>query len=141
MRLLVCEPGAPIFREGERDDRFYVILDGRVEVLRVSSDGDPAPLVVLEPGDSLGETALVCDLPRTASAIPRNPARLLTLSRDDFMALCDRSPHLGVQVALGLSQVIAERMRLTNRLLKEAQAGPIRPEESEIERHRSGESS
>ncbi len=141
MRPRTCPPESPIFREGDRDECLYVVLEGRVQVLRSASE---IPPVCLGPGDFFGETALIAGFPRSASAIPLDPVRLLSLSRADFARLCDRHPQLGAQIAVHLSQVIAERLRQTNSLLKEAQARRPRtgdagaPEESEILRHRPG---
>jgi CRP-like cAMP-binding protein len=144
MRLRVCPPDAPVFREGDRDDRLYVILEGRVEVLRGPAKLPPVAPVYLGPGEFFGETALIDDAPRTASVVPVEATRLLSLSRPDFRALCERYPEIGVQVVILLSQIIAERLRETNRLLKETQAPRPQPqeaevpEESEILRHRAG---
>ena len=141
MRHRTCPPGTPIFHEGERDERLYVVLEGRVQILRAVSEIPPA---CLGPGEFFGETALIAEFPRSASAVPLDPVHLLSLSRSDFVRLCDRHPHIGVQIAIHLSQVIAERLRQTNHLLKEAQThGPQTeeaevPEESEILRHRPG---
>ncbi|MCW2971904.1 MAG: putative transrane protein [Thermoleophilia bacterium] len=51
-----------IIREGDLGDRFYILLDGHVDILR--SDEIVARL---QPGDFFGETALLLDTPRTAS--------------------------------------------------------------------------
>ncbi|MSS72797.1 MAG: cyclic nucleotide-binding domain-containing protein [Candidatus Latescibacteria bacterium] len=144
MRLRVCPPEVPIFREGDRDEHLYIVVEGRIEIFR-----DPAktPLeapVSLGPGEFFGETALIADAPRTASIIPTETTRLLSLSRSDFRTFCARHPRLGVQIIIHLSQVIAERLRETNRLLKEAQAPRPKtqetevPEESEILRPKAG---
>lgn len=144
MRLRICPPDAPIFRAGERDDRFYVVVDGRVEILRSPAGTTPVAPVGLGPGEFFGEMALIDDAPRSASAIPIGTTQLLSLSRSDFMALCERHPRIGIQIIIRLSQVIAERLRQTNRMLKEAQAHKPQPqaaevpEESEILRHKTG---
>jgi len=144
MRLRVCSPEAPVFREGDQDDHLYVIQEGCVEVLRGAAPPPPGVPVRLGPGEFFGETALIDDAPRTASAVPVEATRLLSLSRSDFRALCEAHPRIGIQIVIHLSLVIAERMRETNRLLKETQAHRSQPqeaevpEESEILRHKAG---
>lgn len=144
MRLRICPPDVPIFCEGEGDEHLYVIVEGRIRILRDPAKTPPVAPVSLGPGEFFGETALIIDAPRTASAIPAEMARLLSLSRSDFRALCERHPRIGIQIVIHLSQVIAERLRETNRLLKEAQAPKPQPqeaevpEESEILRHKAG---
>lgn len=51
-----------IIREGELGDRFYILLDGHVDILRSNE-----VVARLDPGDFFGETALLLDTPRTAS--------------------------------------------------------------------------
>ncbi|MBI2952125.1 cyclic nucleotide-binding domain-containing protein [bacterium] len=144
MRLSVCPPDAPIFREGERDEHFYVVVEGRIDILRRPAKTPSPEPVCLGPGEFFGETALIADAPRTASAIPAETTRLLSLSRADFRALCERHPRIGIQIVMQISSVIAGRLRETNRLLKEAQAPRSQPqeaevpEESEILRHKAG---
>lgn len=144
MRLSVYPPDAPIFREGERDERLYIVLEGRIDILRDTARTSPPPPIRLGPGEFFGETALIDDAPRTASAISAETSRLLSLSRADFRALCERHPRIGIQMVMQIASVIAERLRETNRLLKGAQAPRSQsqeaevPEESEILRHKPG---
>lgn len=141
MRPLALPAGATIFHEGDLDELLHVVVEGRVRIHRSASEMAPA---LLGPGDFFGETSLIAEFPRTASAVSLDPVRLLTLSRSDFVKLCGSDPHIGVQIAVNLSQVVAERLRQTNHLLKEAQTGgskgeePEVPEESEILRHGTG---
>jgi MFS family permease len=76
-----AEPGEVIIRQGQLGDRYYLIEDGRVEVL---VDGLPRPS--RGPGESFGEIALVRNVPRSATVRAASPVRLLWLSRDDFLA-------------------------------------------------------
>jgi CRP/FNR family transcriptional regulator, cyclic AMP receptor protein len=48
------EPDRLIFREGEPSNRFYLILEGKVEVESESKEGDGVPVATLGPGDGLG---------------------------------------------------------------------------------------
>ena len=48
------EPGRQIFNEGEPSNRFYLILEGKVEVESESKEGDKVSVGILGPGDGLG---------------------------------------------------------------------------------------
>lgn len=73
-------PGAPVLREGEAGDRFYVVLAG---MLAVSQEAMGARRL-LRPGDYFGEVALAMDVPRTASVHALTPALVASCDRETF---------------------------------------------------------
>lgn len=79
--LLVADVGVDIVRQGDPGDRFYIVREGRAEVLI-----DKFVVSVLSRGQSFGERALLRDSPRAATVRSLTPMRLLVLSRSDFLA-------------------------------------------------------
>ena len=73
--------GATLFQQGDHGDRFYLVRSGEVEIL--VEDGPPK---VVGPGGSLGEIALLRDIPRTATVGARTDSDLYALERDEFLA-------------------------------------------------------
>ena len=73
-----------IFREHERGDEAFIILDGEVEILKETEDGSER-LRILKKGAMFGEMALIDDETRMASAKTFNgPADLLVIDRNTF---------------------------------------------------------
>ncbi len=76
--------GEAIIRQGEAGDRFYIVHQGHVEVRQRDERGISAVVNQLGRGGHFGETALLRDVPRTASCVATVPTTLLCLSRGDF---------------------------------------------------------
>ena len=73
-------PGTVLVREGEPDDRFYVLLAGVLAV----SQRDLGARSVLRPGDYFGEVAPAMDEPRTATVSAMTPAVVASCDRATF---------------------------------------------------------
>jgi CRP/FNR family transcriptional regulator, cyclic AMP receptor protein len=98
-------PGDFLFREGEKGDKMYVLLEGEVDVFL----GD----FVLETagaGSLLGEMALIDDSPRTANAVAKSPSRLAKIDRRRFHFLVQQTPHFATHVM----KMLADRLRHMN---------------------------
>jgi CRP-like cAMP-binding protein len=98
-------PGDFLFREGDRGEKVYVLLEGEMEILL----GD----LVLEnagPGTLIGEMALIDDSPRTASAVAKTSCRLAEIDRRRFHFLVQQTPHFATHVM----KTLADRLRHMN---------------------------
>jgi MFS family permease len=72
--------GEPVFEQGDRGDRFYVVEGGEALVM---VDGLEAARA--RRGDFFGEIALLRDVPRTASVIAKEDLELWSIERADFL--------------------------------------------------------
>jgi len=98
-------PGEFLFREGDKGEKMYVLLEGEVDIFL----GD----FILEtagPGALLGEMALIDDSPRTAHAVAKTPARLAQIDRRRFHFLVQQTPHFATHVM----KTLADRLRHMN---------------------------
>ena len=82
--------GAEIIRQGAEGDKFYIIREGDVEVFK-QKDGKEEFLVKLGPGDLFGELALLKKEPRAATVRALSKVELLTLSKEIFMSVVEKS--------------------------------------------------
>jgi CRP-like cAMP-binding protein len=85
--------GQAVINEGESGDRFYVIDAGLVAILKSSpSSAPPVEVNRLGPGSYFGETALLRDIPRTATVTAVTDLVLYALDCRPFLEAVTRSP-------------------------------------------------
>jgi len=131
------QAGEVIFREGAQADRFYIVLEGAVEVWKGRE-----LLAVHAPGHLFGEMALIDELPRSATVVVKERARLAHIDRDDFHQIIRENSHIAVPILRSLSDMVrrsnenfveslrARNLELekSNRALHEAQEELLRKE-------------
>jgi CRP-like cAMP-binding protein len=105
LSVCVYSPGSIIFREGEVGDRFYIILDGDVEVIKAIGTSDERNLGVRSQGQFIGELSLINrDHLRTATVRSIGSVRLWEMTLAEFDALLARQPTLAYEVVNVLGQ-------------------------------------
>ncbi|GAB4187710.1 MAG: FAD-dependent oxidoreductase [Simkaniaceae bacterium] len=78
------EEGEIIFNEGDVGDYLYIIVEGKVEVIK---EGKAKPLATLGKGEFFGEMALLNQKTRTATIRCIEPTDVLALRKADFGVL------------------------------------------------------
>ena len=99
--------GERIFEEGAPADGLFVVMEGRVRLVRVARGGREQILHSEGPGATLGEVPLLDGGGYVATAVAAEPSRLLYLPRGAVVDACRRHPD----VALGIIRVLARRVR------------------------------
>jgi CRP-like cAMP-binding protein len=102
---LQIAPGDSLFREGEKGEKMYVLLEGEMEIRL----GDFV-LETVRQGALIGEMALIDDNPRTASVVAKTPCRLAEIDRRRFHFLVQQTPHFATHVM----KTLADRLRHMN---------------------------
>jgi len=115
------EPGRQIFHEGEPSNRFYLILEGKVEVESESEKDNPVSVGTLGPGDGLGWSWLFPPHYAQFSMRAIEPTktiffygtRLLQQCEDDHdfgYVLMKRFAEEAIKNLKGIQQILAERV-------------------------------
>jgi len=109
------EPGERVIQVGEIGDKFYVVVEGELDIAAGNVQATAAG------GDYFGEIALLRDVPRTATVTARTKALLYALPRNAFLATV--TSH---SAAYAAGQDVAE-MRLTRDSCEPTGLGPAGP--------------
>lgn len=115
-KIVALDAGQYPFKEGDREDYVYVILEGQIDIcMRVPNRGDQC-IYTAEPLDVVGWSSLTPMVrQRTTSTVARQPARLLALDGEGLRQLCDEDHDLGYIIMRRTANVVASRL-LTIRL-------------------------
>ena len=108
-------PGEFVFWEGDAPDSFYIVIEGRVKVLKHSSLGKEFIIAFFGPGEMFGEVAVFQDRPYPASAQAAADTKVLRIRREDFLSFVSQRP----QVVLRIISVLGERLRDAQGRLKD----------------------
>lgn len=105
--------GETLFREGTEGDKVYVVLTGKMKLVKASADGRENLLAVIGPGEMFGELSLFDPIPRTSSAVAVSDSELAALAHKELRPWISAHPD----VALQLLRALAQRLRRTNELM------------------------
>ncbi|HVR41844.1 MAG TPA: cyclic nucleotide-binding domain-containing protein [Thermoanaerobaculia bacterium] len=107
--------GSVVFREGEKGDKLYIVLDGRVRISKFIPGVGEEALAVLDRGDFFGEMALIDDKPRSADAKAHEmDATVLSIDRATLKEVLAMDPGASLQLLSLLCRMISHRLREIN---------------------------
>lgn len=99
-----------IFEEGAAGRELFVVLDGKVDILK-NSGADKTLIVTLGKGEFFGEMAVIDGSARSATAVAANEgARVMRINHARFVYLVSQQPAFALMVMDALSK----RLRASN---------------------------
>jgi K+-sensing histidine kinase KdpD len=104
--------GETIFDEQTKERDLYLILTGKVHVIKYTKTGTESLLAVLHEGDFFGELSLIDDFPRSARAVADTDSTIISLSYEHYATLLNRSKAF----ARNMLQRLALRLRTLDQL-------------------------
>lgn len=113
------ERGRVLLNEGESSPRYFILLDGEVEVIKALGTPDERLLAVRGGGSFIGEMSLFSEDGRpTASVRAKSPLHLLEMSQEDLDGLLQRHPMFSYEMMRTLSRRLEESENITIRDLR-----------------------
>jgi CRP/FNR family cyclic AMP-dependent transcriptional regulator len=111
--------GDELFHQGDDGDAAYVILEGAADIL-VDTPKGSIKVATLSKNDIIGEIAILCDVPRTATVVAHDDLETLRVSKDGFFHLVTQFPQVGIEVM----RALAAKLHRTTQELSAARAKP-----------------
>jgi CRP-like cAMP-binding protein len=109
--------GDVLCRQGDEGDAAFVIIEGTAEV-SIETDKGPLTVATLTDHDLVGEIALLCEVPRTATVTASGPLEALRITKELFYQLIAEFPEIAVEIM----RELAHRLERANAQLREAVA-------------------
>ena len=114
---IAFEAGHILFNQGDTGDAAYIVIEGEAEVL-VNGPVGRIQVAVLGRNAIVGEIAILCDVPRTATIRARERLVCLLISKELFLRLINEFP----QIAVAVVRELAHRIEMDNVKLQAALA-------------------
>ncbi len=100
--------GDLLFSEGEVAEGFFVVLDGKVKVYKLSAEGKERILHVIQPGGTFAEAAIFGDGLYPAYAETLQTCKLLFLPKAGFLGLLMGNGRIAINMIAGLSKFLRQ---------------------------------
>ena len=104
--------GEEMFHQGDIADAAYIILDGRADVV-IDTPGGPLKVADVKRDAFVGDMAILCDVPRTATIVATEDLTALKITKDLFFRMVSDFPTISIEVM----RVLAQRLQHANELL------------------------
>ena len=117
------KPGQELFHQGDEGDAAYLILSGEADVIADTPSGE-VPVATVGQNAVVGEIAILCEVPRTASVRAVSPLETLKFEKEHFLRLIREFPDMGVEIMRELGQ----RLTKTTAELSQARSALIEAE-------------
>ena len=90
--------GDILFDAGSQDETLYILVSGKLEVLKMLTDDKSLSIDVLKEGSMTGELSFLDGNAHSMRLIAKKDSEVLMLSRKEFEEMIEKHPHLTFNV-------------------------------------------
>jgi CRP-like cAMP-binding protein len=98
-----------IFRQGDKADRFYMLLHGKVLLEQRISSHITVAVSAIKPGYSFGWSAMVDESEYSMDALSEEPSQVLSIRAEKLTAVFEKNHSLGYIMSQRLMRIIKKR--------------------------------
>ncbi len=109
--------GQSIFEEGSEGKALYIVINGKVNIIKKNLQGKTEVLATLKEGDFFGEIALLDHGFRSASAVASEHASLFMVTRDDFKKTLSNNNLLSLKLLWLFIGILTRRLRASDEVM------------------------
>jgi CRP/FNR family transcriptional regulator len=103
-----------IFSEGDDSDKFYILTEGNVKILKHTVMGKDIILEIMSPGDIFGGVAVLDNKPYPAAANAMKSTKVIKISRQNLYKIMEDYPILKLEIV----KYFSDKLRDAHEMLK-----------------------
>ena len=132
--LDVCEqweyaPGEAIVTQDSVSRYLYLLLGGSVDIMVHGKEKENIRVSHIEKGDVFGEASIFMDVRRTASAVTKDTARIVSFSREAIFDYCNKNPRAGMKIFTFIIYSLLRKLSMINKDLAYERESMVTPED------------
>ncbi|MFV2056000.1 MAG: cyclic nucleotide-binding domain-containing protein [Thiohalomonadales bacterium] len=106
-----------IFKEGKKGSFMAILVEGKVDILKMNDIRKNKCIATIRPGKSMGEMSLLDDLPHSATGVATEKAKIIMFTRINFERMLDEQPAIGAKIMRKIARLMSLRLRQTTGIL------------------------
>jgi CRP/FNR family transcriptional regulator, cyclic AMP receptor protein len=107
------EKDSVLFVEGMPGELLYIIMSGRVEIIKKTKDNKKIVLATMGANDIIGEMSLIDSAPRSATGRTSEDSVLMVITKQSFNEILQSDPRTAAKILMGMLKVICGRLKIT----------------------------
>ena len=108
-----------LFAEGMPGELLYIIMSGRVEIIKKTKDNEKIVLATMGVNEIVGEMSLIDSEPRSATSRTSEDSVMLVIKKQSFNEILQSDPRTAAKVLMGLLKIISRHLRMTDKKIEE----------------------
>jgi len=94
----ILAKGEILFDEGTKDETLYLLINGKLEILKVLNDNTTIHIDTLKEGSMTGELSFIDGNTHTMRLVAKRESEVILLHKDAFESLVEQHPMLTYHV-------------------------------------------
>lgn len=110
-----AKAGEIVFSEGEKAEGFYIVIEGKIKIYKISAAGKSQIIHIFGPGSPFGEAAIFMQNRFPAYAEAMSPCELVYIKFEEFLKYLKKDP----QFALNIIATLCVRLKAFLKTIEE----------------------
>jgi CRP/FNR family transcriptional regulator/CRP/FNR family cyclic AMP-dependent transcriptional regulator len=111
-RIRELDAGRYVFKQGDKPDGLYFVIEGKVKVVKKNEEGDEILLEKHEHPGIFGEMAIIDGSRRSASVVTLENFKGLLLGVDDFKKIIEANPLIAINFIRKIAHTLSLKLRI-----------------------------